>query len=199
MYKKALLHFKKVDNILYKAAKKVGHVKLYSSSDHFIRLCKSIINQQLSNRVGDVIFKRFEKLFNKKIKPEKVLQIEEEKIRTIGISYSKIRYLKDLSEKIINKEIVFKELESEKEEIIIEKLTCVKGIGRWTAEMFLMFSLGKPDVFSTGDLGLKNAVQKLYKLKDKPSEKQLKKISSKWSPYRTYASMILWRSLENEL
>ncbi len=196
MYKKALLHFKKVDLILFKTAKKVGHVELYSGSDHFIKLCKSIINQQLSNRVGDLIFERFKKLFNNKIIPQKVLKIEDEKIRKIGISYSKIKYLKDLAKKIINKEIIFKEFENEKEEIIIEKLTTVKGIGRWTVEMFLMFSLGRPDVFSTGDLGLKNAVQKLYKLNEKPTEKQLLEISSKWSPYRTYASMILWRSMK---
>ncbi|OGH10507.1 MAG: hypothetical protein A2857_04390 [Candidatus Levybacteria bacterium RIFCSPHIGHO2_01_FULL_36_15] len=197
MYQKALLHFQKVDPILFRAAKKTGPVELQNSSDYFIKLCKSIINQQLSNKVGDIIFERFKNLFPKQeIMPYYLLKIKDKSIRNIGISFPKIKYLKDLAQKIVNKEIILEDLQKEKEEIIIESLIKVKGIGRWTAEMFLMFCLGRKDIFSPGDLGLRNAVQKLYELKDKPSDKLLMEISQKWSPYRTYASMILWKSLE---
>lgn len=197
MFKKAIKHFQKVDPILYSAALKVKPFKLRKSDNHFIDLCKTIINQQLSNKAADTIFKRFENLFrNKNIEPRTLLKLENEIIRSAGISYQKINYLKDLSQKVIGKEIDFAVLKNEKEEIIIEKLTKVKGIGRWSAEMFLIGSLARPDIFSPLDLGLKKAIQKLYLLNERPTPKQLEQITGKWSPFRTYASLILWKSLE---
>lgn len=196
MYKKAILHFKRVDPVLYSACLKINSpITLSASATQFFDLCKSIIYQQLSVKAGKTILERFMDLFPKKqISPENLLNIKDEKVRTAGISSQKIKYLKDLAQKIINSEIVFKKLRDENEEIIIEKLTKVKGIGQWTAEMFLMFSLGRPDVFSGGDLGLRNAIQKIYNLKNRPSIKEAEKIAEKWTPYRTFASIILWRS-----
>lgn len=106
----------------------------------------------------------------------------------------KINYIKDLSQKIVDKKINLTKLQSRENEQVIEELTEVKGIGVWTAEMFLMFSLGRSDIFSHGDLGLRNAIKKIYEL-DNPSREEIMGITLKWSPYRTYACRILWRSL----
>lgn len=147
-------------------------------------------------KAASTIFGRFEKLFKKKINAVDILKLKDDDIRACGISYPKIEYIKDLSEKVHTKELILESFENADEETIIENLTKVKGIGIWSAEMFLMFALAKPDVFSVGDLGLKNAMIKLYGLKN-PSKEKLIKISQKWSPYRTYACRILWQSLDN--
>lgn len=161
----------------------------------FESLCSSIINQQLSNKAAAVIFVRFEALFKReRISPEKLSKISIEKIRSAGISYPKIKYLKDLSEKIISREVELEKFEKLPNEKIIEELILVKGIGRWTAEMFLMFALGREDVFSYGDLILRKSFQKLYGFKKEPSVEEVEKITQKWSPYKTYASRVLWRS-----
>ncbi len=194
---KALEHFKKVDPVLFEAAKNISLDERNKSEDLFIDLVESIISQQLSIKASDTIFGRFKKLFPKeKITPEKILKISDERIRECGISFSKIKYIKGIATAVIEKQIALENLDKLENEEIINELVKLKGIGRWTAEMFLMFSLGRTDVFSPGDLGLQNAIIKLYKLKRKPTANELIKISSKWSPHRTIASRILWRSLE---
>lgn len=198
MYKKALDHFKKNDPILHKAGIQIQTLTISIHPDPFLRLCRSIVGQQLSVKAAQTIFGRFEKLFKQGISPKELLTIPEETLRGAGLSYQKIKYLKDLSEKTISGEIDLHELHTKGNEEIVTELVKIKGIGAWTAEMFLMFSLGRPDVFSYGDLGLQNAIMKLYKLKQKPTEKQMEKLSKKWIPYRTFAAMILWRSLDNE-
>lgn len=198
MYDRALAHFKKTDPILYRASVAIEFQEINPVTNHFLKLVRSIIGQQLSVKAASTIYSRFEKLFLKNdITPEKILKMDKEKIRSCGISYSKIDYIKDLSQKIVDKHLDLENINSLDNETIVKNLTIVKGIGPWSAEMFLMFSLARPDVFSTGDLGLKNAIKKLYKLDDISNE-DLLTISSKWSPYRTYACMILWRSLDNE-
>ncbi len=198
MFEEAIKHFKKTDPVLYELAISIEPLTpMLPSSEHFTRLCRSIVGQQLSVKAAQTIFTRFQNLFDDKITPEKVLKINKEKLRACGISYSKIGYIKDLSQKIIDKSLDLENINNLDNETIIKNLTMVKGIGPWSAEMFLMFSLGRPDVFSTGDLGLKNAIKNLYKLKE-VSNKDLFAISAKWSPYRTYACMILWKSLDNE-
>lgn len=164
---------------------------------YFVSLVESIISQQLSVKAADTIYGRFKKLFNKeKITPEEAINLPEETIRTVGISYQKIKYIKDLAEKTLASGIVFEQFEIMTDEEIIEELVKVKGIGRWTAEMFLMFSMGRPDVFSFGDLGLRNAIERLYKLDHKPTQVEAEKIAEKWKPYRTTACRYLWKSLE---
>lgn len=196
MFEDALKHFKKVDPLLYSLAESIDPIVLEKSSDHFVRLVRSIVGQQLSIKAASTIFSRFEKLFKKGITAEAILRLSDGKIRDCGISYPKIKYIKDLSEKVRDKELLLDTFEHADELTIIENLTKVKGIGTWSAEMFLMFALARPDVFSAGDLGLKNAIIKLYGLKN-PTEKELLKLSKKWSPYRTYACRILWESLNN--
>ena len=199
MFKKAVLHFKKNDPILHKVSLKITPFELEIHPNPFLRLTRSIIGQQLSVKAAATIFGRLEYLFEKnEIKPEGLLKISDEKMRAAGISYQKISYLKDLSKKVIDNEVEFSKFPELSEDVIIEELVKIKGVGRWTAEMFLMFSLGKPDVFSFGDLGLQNAIKKSYELKQKPTLKQMEKLSKKWAPFRTYAAMILWRSLANE-
>lgn len=178
---------------------RLGHVPNYEiRKNHFQSLVQEIINQQLSDKAAATITKRFTALFDEGDFPraEKILALSDEKIRTSGISYPKISYIKNLAQKIVADEIKFDQFASLSDEAVIEVLTQVKGIGQWTAEMFLMFSLGRPDVFSYGDQGLKNAIRKLYNLKSHPTPKQAEKISKKWKPYRSLACRYLWRSLD---
>lgn len=194
---KALKHFKNADPILYEVAIKVTLPQHTKSEDYFIDLVESIVSQQLSIKASDTIFGRFKKLFPKeKITPKQILKLDDKKIRECGISYSKIKYIKGIAKAVVNKDIELEKLDELSNEEVIIEMVKLKGIGVWTAEMFLMFTLGRPDVFSTGDLGLQNAIIKLYGLKNKPSKEELLKISDKWAPYRTTASRVLWRSLE---
>lgn len=195
MYKKALTHFKTIDPLLYQIAKSIDPIVLQSAPNPFIRLVRAIVGQQLSVKAASTIFSRFEKLFKKEINAKDILKLADDDIRACGISYPKIKYIKDLSQKVINKEIILETLNTKTNEEIIEHLIQVKGIGVWSAEMFMMFSLAREDIFSAGDLGIYNAMKKLYG-KDFTKEEMTKK-AQVWSPYRTYACLLLWRSLDN--
>lgn len=189
-------HFKKHDPVLYEVLQKVEDFDVTPSETYFLNLCDAIISQQLSEKVGTVIFNRFKDLFGgAEITPAAVLALPDEMIRTIGVSYSKIKYMKDLAQKILDKTIKLEELPDLTNEEVIQTLTQVKGIGPWTAEMFLMSSLGREDIFSLGDLGLKRGIQKLYNFSEDPTKDEMTKISDVWKPYRTYACRILWKSL----
>lgn len=193
----ALEYLSQNDPILGAVIKKVPPFKNPPSGNYFINLCESIISQQLSVKAADTIFSRLLHLFPKKqITPEAILEIDKEEMRGCGISYQKISYIKDLAQKTLESGILFEQFEIMTDEEVITELVKVKGIGRWTAEMFLMFTMQRPDVFSYGDLGLRNAIQRLYNLKKEPSQKRAEQISKKWKPYRTLASRYLWKSLE---
>lgn len=194
-----LLHFRAVDPVFFALVEKVSleTISKRSAQKYFHSLCHEIIGQQLSGRVADVIGDRFEKLFPKRrVTPKGTLKFSEKRLRGIGMSWSKARFIRDLAQNIVSKSVQLDQLDQLSDDAVIAQLTKVKGIGPWTAEMFLMFTLGRPDVFSFGDLGLRRAIQKLYNLKKEPTLKQLQKITQKWSPYRTHAARILWRSLE---
>lgn len=194
--KKIIDHFEKVDQILFSVIGDLKFPQTTRGNNLFADLCEIIIQQQLSEKVGDVIYGRFQKLFRKgKIIPEEVLKISDDKIREIGTSMNKVKFIKNLAKEIVEENIQLEQLGKLENEAIIGQLTKLKGIGRWTAQMFLMFSLGRVDVFSYGDLGLRKAIQKLYKLKKEPTQEQAERISRKWKPYRTYACRILWNSL----
>lgn len=196
-YKKASDYLSKRDK---KLAKIIGQTKLDPLNlhrDYFRELTESIIGQQLSVKAADTILRRFYLLMIGPITPEKVIKLDAEEIRKAGISYQKISYIKDLAKKFQDKEIEFDNFGKLTDEKIIEELILVRGIGRWTAEMFLIFGLGRPDVFSYGDLGLRRAIERLYKIGEL-SEIEAIRISEKWKPYRSVASRYLWRSLDNE-
>lgn len=199
MKKNALSHFRVVDPLLYSVVQTITleENKTRSPNRYFVSLCSEIIGQQLSGKVADVLFDRFEKLFPKrKVTPQRVLAISEATLRGTGMSWSKARFIRDLAQKVLNKSVPLAQLAQLSDAEVIHELTRVKGIGPWTAEMFLMFTLGREDVFSYGDLGLRKAIKKLYGFKKDPTVKQMEKIANKWKPYRTYAARILWKSLE---
>lgn len=202
MSKQIIAHFKKADPKLHEVLLKVMDTHgdyLFTLKKHdflFDRLVESIISQQLSVRVADVIYDRVLNLMpRKKLDPKAILKIDDQTLRSAGLSFGKIKYIKDLSDKIASGDLDLDKVENLSNEEVIEKLTAVKGIGKWTAEMFLMSALGRPDIFSHGDLGLKNAIKKLYGLTEY-KEAEAEEIVMKWSPYRTIAARILWKSLE---
>lgn len=197
-------YLQSVDPVLGAIIKRIALKPRKRSSNHFRTLVESIVSQQLSVKASDTIFARFLKLFAERNKtkkfptPEQILQMPDAKLRSAGLSGSKVKYIKHLAEKVHKKEVALHRLRKMSDEEVIEHLIQVKGIGRWTGEMFLMFSLQRPDVFSHGDLGLRNAIAKLYGFKKPPTSAQIEKIVKKWSPHRTLASRYLWRSLDNE-
>lgn len=201
MWLDALAHFKKHDPILFRFAEKLEPIVLptaFQSELFFSNLCDSIVGQQLSVKAGNTIWQRVATILNHNITPQAVLAVEDQLFRDAGMSWSKIKYMKDLAQHVLDRKLDLLSLHTHENEEIIKLLTQVKGIGPWTVEMFLMFTLGRPDVFSLGDLGLKRGIQKLYGLKDEPTKAELLEYAQKWAPFRTYASRILWKSLDNE-
>lgn len=164
-------------------------------------LCASIMSQQLSTKVADVIYKRFIDLYNgKEPTPKQILDTPFEKLRGIGLSNAKVSYVQNVAQFENDYGMDAKKLSKMTNEEVIEYLIAIKGVGKWTIEMLLMFALGREDVFAVDDLGIQNAMIGLYKLencdKKKLREKMLR-ISKKWSPYRTYACVHLWRWKDN--
>lgn len=198
MNKGIIEYFKKSDPLLFKAYMELSDQELMTihlPTDHFSALCREVIGQQLSSQVARVIYERFKNLFPKKtITPKRILNLTHAALRATGMSNAKVKSLKDLSEKIETQEISLEKIEKMDNESVIEELIKVKGIGPWTAEMFLIFSLNREDVFSFGDLGLKNAIKNIYGLENATQE-NIEGIVSKWTPYKSYACRILWRSL----
>lgn len=198
---KAFNHFKNVDAAMAGLAEKhklKGSRR--STENRFEYLALTILYQQLSTKAAATIAGRFRALYKTKEfpKPAQILKTPDETLRGVGISWSKIKYIKDLAEKVVLKHVNIQTLEQLSDEEVILELTKVKGIGRWTAEMFLMSALDRPDIFSLGDLGLKTAIKKLYGYKQLPGDRTILRHSRLWSPHRTTAARLLWASLDNE-
>jgi DNA-3-methyladenine glycosylase II len=193
-------HFKKADPTIHRIIVRMDLKPLVlpkKSTNFFAELCREIITQQLGSGAARAIRGRFEDLFSpKEITPEKVLRFADQELRDVGMSWSKVKYIKDLAAKTKDQEIKFDKLLSLDDESVISELTRVKGIGRWTAEMFLMFSLGREDVFSHGDLGLRKAINRLYDFKEEPGIDEIDQIVAKWMPYKTYGCLALWESID---
>lgn len=197
-------HFKRNDPILYSFIHKLGdeasEIEITQSDDYFSDLCEEIVNQQLSEKAGSTIHNRFLSLLpNKNPTPKNVSIISDDTLRSVGMSWSKVSYIKSLAQSVLEKKISFETIHELEDEAVIQELTKLHGIGRWSAEMFLMFSLGRADVFSFGDAGLRRAMMLAYGFKKVPSDLHLKKIVQQWSPYKTYACRILWKSLDSGL
>ncbi|MFO7444814.1 MAG: DNA-3-methyladenine glycosylase [Ignavibacteriaceae bacterium] len=178
-----------------------GKCDLTPKRDYYHAILRAIIAQQLSTIVARVIIKRFMDFYNQKPLPERILNTPDEHLRNLGVSYAKIKYVKDLSNKIITGEVHFRGLNRKSDEDIIAEFTQVKGIGVWTVHMFLMFTLGRLNILPTGDLGIRRAVMQLYGLRKLPDEKKLVLISKKngWTPYNSIASWYLWRSIDMKI
>jgi DNA-3-methyladenine glycosylase II len=201
MYQQALQHFQQHDPTLHKVVLQLPshHRELQpeSETDLLSSLCDAIISQQLSIKASATIFERFRALFpHKKITTKKLLSFSIEELRAIGCSNAKAKYLLDLAAHIESGQLNLKKLPELPEAEVIAQLTQVKGIGQWTAEMFLIFALARLDVFSYGDLGLRKAVQRWYGFTDLPTEKEMAPLTAKWQPYRSFAARWLWKSLE---
>lgn len=196
-------HFHTKDDILYPFIVKLEGRALHcntNTNSYYSHLTQSIISQQLSTKVADVIIARFQSIVGAEHPtPKQVLAVSDEALRAGGLSWAKISYAKDLAAKVAKGELPLHQLPEMEDEAVITEFTKVKGIGRWTAEMFLIFTLGREDIFSTGDLGLKTAIKNLYGLPYDNTKKYLAEVielSQKWKPYRSYASLALWKSLE---
>ena len=198
-YTIARKHLMKADPKLGRIIKKFGPCRLHAFAprDPFETLCMSIASQQLSTKAADTIFKRFCNLFppNCRPAPERVMTLSDEEIRAVGFSRPKVTYIKDLATHVLDGRLDLKGLKKHPDEEVMRQLVAVKGIGRWTAEIFLMFRLGRPDVFPADDLGLMNAAQRVYGLRKRPDAKRLRKMSEAWKPHRSVAAWYLWQSL----
>lgn len=191
-------HLSKYDKIISRLIKKFGKCNLTRRNDYFNSLLKAIIGQQISLAAAEKIFSRFEKHFGKDPQPSKIMRSRNTTLRKIGLSKAKTIYVKELSGAFIAGELNFDRIEDISDEEIIDTLTRVKGIGIWTAHMFLIFTLCRLNVLPTGDLGFRKAIMLNYGLKNLPTEEEIENISRKnnWQPYNSIAAYYLWKSLE---
>ncbi len=194
----ALIHLKKADPILYKAAKK-HHASLskrpkrQSSDTLFATLCESVVSQQLSVKASDTIWRRLQEVCGGVVTPDSILRTSLPRLRKCGLSAAKAKTLKEIAREV-KKGLHLPSLKKKTPEEATEALVCIWGVGPWTAEMFLMFGLSHPDIFSARDLGLVRAMEMLYGLPKNTAPKKLEAIALRWSPHRTFASRILWRA-----
>jgi DNA-3-methyladenine glycosylase II len=166
--------------------------------DYFAALVRSIVFQQLSTKAASTIHARLLGLFpDGQVTAAALMALTEDQFRSVGISRQKSMYLRDLSDKTRSGVLTLEAIEQLDDEGVIAALTTVKGVGRWTAEMFLMFRLHRPDVLPVGDLGILTAVQRAYRMRKRPTPERLLKLGEAWKPYRSVACWYLWRSLEN--
>ena len=198
-YSRARRHLIRKDPVLATVIRQVGPCKLAEipSQPPFMALAEAIASQQLSVKAADTIFARFCALFapDNIPDPQRLLQLEDDAIRTAGFSRSKVLFLRDLASHVTEKRLELDRLHELADEHVLTQLTAVKGIGVWTAEIYLMFRLQRPDVFPADDLGLVKAAQRVYGLRQRPTRKKLLKMAEAWRPYRSVAAWYLWRSL----
>ncbi len=199
-YKKALKHLRSTDAILSKVIVSIGQCKInHNSRDAFDTLASSIISQQLSVKAANTIKRRLLKNLNIKrpLRPKHINNASHAKIKMAGLSEAKAKYIKNLAKVFIEKKISIKKLKAMDDDEVVTSLTTFPGIGRWTAEMFLIFVLGREDIFALSDAGLRRSIKKIYGLKEKPLDDEFLKITSSWQPYRSIASWYLWRYIDD--
>ena len=194
--RKAVIHLKKSDPILRAIIERVGPCRMEFGPAEFSSLAEAIVYQQLNGKAAVTIFKRFAALAGEPITPDGILRLTDEQLRSVGLSKQKSAYLKDLAAKTASGLLDFSRLAELPDEEVIKHLTQVKGIGVWTAHMFLLFSLRRPNVLPTGDYGVQMAVKKHYKKRKLPKPKDMEKIARAWEPYRSIACWYMWRSLD---
>ena len=196
MYEDALVVLSK-DKKLKKIISNVGECRIRTISNPFEALVEAIITQQISDSAGKVISFKFKNLFGKKYPtPNDIVKLSVNEIKSVGLSRMKAEYIIGISHMVIDKKLDFKIFKKMSNDEIISELTKIRGIGRWTAEMYLIFALGRTDVFPLGDLGLINGIKKLYDLEN-PTTEQILKITNNWIPYRTIGTWYIWRGVKN--
>jgi DNA-3-methyladenine glycosylase II len=199
-WSRALAHLRKHDPAMRKLIARVGPCTLHPRRDYFVVLCKSIFTQQISTKVATTLFGRFRDQFPmRRPTPQRVVTFlnngNDELIRTCGLSRQKRAYVLDLAQRFCDGDIPTRRFARMSDDAIIEALTQVNGIGRWTAEMFLIFVLNRPDVLPVDDLGVRDGAKLVYGLKERPIAKDLLALGERWRPYRTIATWYLWRGL----
>lgn len=198
-YARARRHLSRRDPVMRDLARRIGPCTLAARqhTDPFKALLQAIVSQQLSTKAAATIGGRVVALCGGTPTAEGIERLSDQQLRAAGLSTQKTRYMRDLSRRVLDKSLVLSDIESLGDEAVIEALTSVKGIGRWTAEMFLIFRLQRPDVLPVGDLGIVKAVQQNYGLRSLPTAKRLEKLGEQWRPYRSVACWYLWASLHN--
>ena len=195
-----ILHLKK-DKKLKKVIDHVGTLKTGKSEDLFISLLRAIVGQQLSVKAADTIWGRFEGLFKDGIPTEKaILKLKDDKLRSVGLSYQKAGYLKNIANFSLEQTLDYKLLKKKTDDELVEYLVQIKGVGRWTVEMLLMFNLNRKDVFPKDDLGIQNGMKKLYGLtsEKKALHAEMEAIAEAWRPHRTMACRYIWRYKDSQ-
>ncbi len=196
--RKALQHLKK-DPVMAEIIRRTGAFAIDYREPVFETLVRSIVYQQLSGRVASVIFGRLHEAMGEgPMTPEGILKLRPERMRRLGLSGQKTRYIRELAKHTRKGSVRFEGLTEMDDSAVIEHLTQVKGIGVWTAHMFLIFALRRPDVLPVGDLGVRMAMQRAWGLTDLPKPEQMEEIAARWRPWASVASWYLWRSLDNE-
>ena len=198
--KQILAHFDTKDPVMAAVIRKAGVFKLSRNHNYFLVLCKAIIAQQISTKAAESITQRFQALFTaQNPTPKEVVRISKLKLRNVGLSGQKVKYLKDLGARFLDGSIRPHRFTYQNNEEVIETLTSVYGIGRWTAEMFLIFSLNRIDVLPLGDLGLKAGIKKIYNMRSLPSPKKMLALGKKWHPMETVGTWYAWRIQDAEI
>jgi len=194
----ALKDLSNADQRMGKLIEKFGPPNFNLMNNYYESLVRSIVYQQLSGKAASIIYERFLDLFVFDIypKPKDVLEVSIETLRSSGLSYQKVNYIRDLSEKWQDGTMNLTDIDSMTDEEISSELIKVKGIGQWTADMFLMFTLGRPDVFPFGDLGIQKGVMILTNMNRLPTQKEMERKTKKWQPYRTVAAWYLWKLVD---
>ncbi len=198
-YEEGSYHLASQDPLMAGIVKVVGPLKPLFQEDYFKSLVNSILSQQLSLKAAAAISGRMEQMIDGIYVPEKMAGFSQEQYRAVGVSRQKYGYITDLCRAFMEDRPFFEELSEQKDHEIIEKLVSVKGIGVWTAQMFLMFTVGRIDVFAPDDVGLRNAIEKWYGIEERMNRKQLNLFAERWQPYRTIASRYLWKSLDKTI
>jgi DNA-3-methyladenine glycosylase II len=194
--RKAINHLKKSDPVLSAIIERVGACRMEFGPPEFHSLAEAIVYQQLNGKAAVTIFKRFATLAGDPVTPEGILKLTDAELRSVGLSKQKSSYLKDMAQRASRGELDFSRLPEMSDDDVIKHLTQVKGVGVWTAHMFLMFTLRRPNVLPTGDYGIQLAIKKYYKKRKMPRPEQMEKIAKAWEPYRSVACWYLWRSLD---
>lgn len=194
----AVLHLRSIDAVMERLIDAIGPYELELRDDRFFSLARSIVGQQLSVSAARTIWARFGELVGA-IEPESVARMDERDLWACGLSKAKASYVQDLARRVLTGEVELERLDTLPDETVIHELTRVKGIGRWTAEMFLIFSLGRPDIFAADDVGLQRSMRSAFGLSAGVDDPTLLHLSSGWRPFRTAASLYLWQALDTGL
>jgi DNA-3-methyladenine glycosylase II len=194
--RKAISHLKRSDPVLRAIIERVGPCRIEYGPPEFHSLAEAIVYQQLNGKAAVTIFNRFADLAGKPLTPGGIMKLTDAQLRSVGLSKQKSSYLRDMAQRALNRQLDFSKLHEMSDEDVIKHLTQVKGVGVWTAQMFLMFTLKRPNVLPTGDFGVQMAIKKNYNKRKLPKPAHMEKIARPWEPYRSIACWYLWKSMD---